>query len=59
MKKSKAQKKDTITLILLLLFAIVTLVLDVVLSKNGLVTGFLALSILLLASQLKKMNIKI
>lgn len=59
MKNDKVQKKNTFTLILLLLLAIVFILLDVYFSKNVIVTGFLALSVLLMVSQLKKMNIKL
>ena len=59
MKKNKTYKNDTTTLILLLIFSIGCLVLEVLISKNVIITGFLGLSILLLVSQLKKMNIKL
>jgi len=57
MKKNNVYKKEVTALILLVIIAMGCLVADVFLSNAILVKGCLGLSVLLLLSQLKKMNI--
>ncbi len=59
MKKNSAFQKDTLMLIVLTLFVVGNLVVNIFFTANLINTSLLGISLLLLVTQLKKMNIKL
>jgi hypothetical protein len=59
MKKNSTFQKDTVMLTLLMLFVAVNLVVNIFLTPHLINTSLLGISVFLLVSQLKKMNIKL
>jgi len=59
MKKNSAFQKDTVMLIVLTMFVVVNLVVNIVLTSDLINTSLLGISLFLLVTQLKKMNIKL
>jgi len=59
MKKNSAFQKDTLMLILLTLFVVGNLVVNIFFTSNLINTSLLGISLLLVVTQLKKMNIKL
>lgn len=59
MRKNSALQKDTLMLIVLTLFVVGNLVVSIFFTSNLINTSTLGISLLLLVTQLKKMNIKL
>jgi hypothetical protein len=59
MKKNSAFQKDTLMLIVLTLFVVGNLVVNIFFTSNLINTSLLGISLLLVVTQLKKMNIKL
>ena len=59
MKKNSAFQKDTLMLIVLTLFVVENLVVNIFFTSNLINTSLLGISLLLVVTQLKKMNIKL
>lgn len=59
MKKNSAFQKDTLILIVLTLFVVGNLVVNIFFTSNLINTSLLGISLLLVVTQLKKMNIKL
>lgn len=59
MKKNSAFQNDTLMLIALTLFVVGNLVVNIFFTSNLINTSLLGISLLLVVTQLKKMNIKL
>lgn len=59
MKKNNAFQKDNLMLIVLTMYVIVNVVVNVFLTSDLINTSLLGISLFLLVTQLKKMNIKL
>lgn len=59
MKKNNAFQKDNLMLIVLTIYVIVNVVVNVFLTSDLINTSLLGISLFLLVTQLKKMNIKL
>mgnify|MGYP003605734677 FL=1 len=59
MKKNSAFQKNTLMLIVLTLFVVGNLVVNIFFTSNLINTSLLGISLLLVVTQLKKMNIKL
>jgi hypothetical protein len=59
MKKNSAFQKDTLMLIILTLFVFGNLVVNIFFTSNLINTSLLGISLILVVTQLKKMNIKL
>jgi|LakMenEpi03Aug12_release.lakeMendotaPanAssembly.Ray.scaffolds.fasta_scaffold252357_2 hypothetical protein len=59
MKKNNAFQKDNLMLIVLTMYVIINVVVNVFLTSDLINTSLLGISLFLLVTQLKKMNIKL